>query len=186
MNNGKPTRKPWISKSDFSHLSARGQPRMVDVGAKPVSERTARARAVVRLGPKTARTLKKTGALAKGNVIETARIAGIMAAKRTASLIPMCHPLPLDFVSVDTSWHGHSLHIETTARCTSRTGVEMETLVAASVAALTVYDMCKSADKGMVISDIRLLEKSGGKSDHWKSAGRKRTGGGVSLRYGKD
>jgi cyclic pyranopterin phosphate synthase len=151
---------------------------MVDVGAKPVSERIARAQAIMRLGPKIALALKKTGALAKGNVIETARIAGIMAAKRTASLIPMCHPLPLDFVSVDTSWRGNRLRIETTARCAARTGVEMEALVAASVAALTVYDMCKSAGKGMVIRDIRLLEKSGGKSGHWKLAGRKQTGGG--------
>src|ERR1035437_5414881 len=94
-----------------------------------------------------------------------------MSAKRTASLIPMCHPLPLDFVSVDTNWHGNSLRIETTARCTAKTGVEMEALVAASVAALTVYDMCKSAGKGMVIGDIRLLEKSGGKSGHWRGEG---------------
>jgi len=144
---------------------------MVDVGEKNPSERTARAQAVVRLGPKIASALKKTGALAKGNVIETARIAGIMAAKRTASLIPMCHPLPLDFVSIDTTWHGNRLRIESTARCTARTGVEMEALVAASVAALTVYDMCKSADKGIVISDIRLLEKSGGKSGHWRGKG---------------
>ncbi len=165
-------------KHGYSHLTASRHVRMVDVGAKPVSERTARAQAVVRLGPKIARALKKIGALAKGNVIETARIAGIMAAKRTASLIPMCHTLPLDFVSVDTSWHGNRLRIETSARCAAKTGVEMEALVAASVAALTVYDMCKSADKGMVISDLRLLEKSGGKSGHWQSVGRKRTGGG--------
>jgi cyclic pyranopterin phosphate synthase len=142
---------------------------MVDVSAKPVSERVARARAVVRLGPSLARALKKTGALAKGNVIETARIAGIMAAKRTASLIPMGHNLPLDFISVDMSWHGNSLRIETTARCAGKTGVEMEALVAASIAALTVYDMCKSAGKGILIQDIRLLEKSGGKSGNWKS-----------------
>lgn len=154
-------------KQNLSHLTSSGHVRMVDVGAKPVSERIARAQAVVRLGPKIALALKKTGALAKGNVIETARIAGIMAAKRTASLIPMCHALPLDFVSVDTSWHGNNLCLETTARCAARTGVEMEALVAASVAALTVYDMCKSADKGIVISDIRLLEKSGGKSGHF-------------------
>lgn len=154
-------------KKNLSHLNSSGHVRMVDVGAKPVSERTARAQAVVRLGPKIASALKKTGALAKGNVIETARIAGIMAAKRTASLIPMCHNLPLDFVAVDTSWRGNSLRIETAAHCAARTGVEMEALAAASVAALTVYDMCKSADKGIVISDIRLLEKSGGKSGHF-------------------
>lgn len=159
-------------KQNLSHLTSSGQVRMVEVGAKPVSERAARAQAVVRLGPKIARALKATGALAKGNVIETARIAGILAAKHTASLIPMCHTLSLDFVAVDTSWCGNSLRIETTARCAGRTGVEMEALTAASVAALTVYDMCKSADKGIVIQDIRLLEKSGGKSGHWKSVGR--------------
>jgi cyclic pyranopterin phosphate synthase len=153
----------------FSHLASSGRVCMVDVSAKPVSERVARARAVVRLGPSLARALKKTGALAKGNVIETARIAGIMAAKRTASLIPMGHNLPLDFISVDMSWHGNSLRIETTARCAGKTGVEMEALVAASIAALTVYDMCKSAGKGILIQDIRLLEKSGGKSGNWKS-----------------
>src|SRR5450759_2901537 len=163
-------------KHNHSHLTSSGHVRMVDVGTKPVSERTARAQAVVRLGPTIALALKKTGAVAKGNVIETARIAGIMAAKRTASLIPMCHNLPLDFVSVDTSWRGNSLRIETTARCAARTGVEMEALVAASVAALTVYDMCKSADKGIVIGDIRLLEKRGGKSGHWRRSGEKGQG----------
>ena len=167
-------------KHSLSHLTSSGQVRMVDVGAKPAAERTARAQAVVRLGPKIALALKKTGALAKGNVIETARIAGIMAAKRTASLIPMCHPLALDFIAVDTSWRGNSLRIETTARCAGRTGVEMEALVAASVAALTVYDMCKSADKGIVIGDIRLLEKSGGKSGHWRGKGQ-----GASVKGGK-
>lgn len=158
-------------KKNFAHLTSAGHVRMVDVGAKLVSERAARAQAVVRLGPKIAPALKRTGALAKGNVIETARIAGILAAKRTASLIPMCHILPLDFVAIDTSWRGNSLHIESTARCAGKTGVEMEALVAASVAALTVYDMCKSADKGIVIRDIRLLEKSGGKSGRWQRRG---------------
>src|SRR5450830_602260 len=116
-------------KQGFSHLTTDGHVRMMDVGAKPVTARYARAQAVVRLGPIIARTLKKTGALAKGNVIETARIAGIMAAKHTASLIPMCHPLPLDSVSIDVRWSGNSLHVEAAARCTARTGVEMEALV---------------------------------------------------------
>jgi len=159
-------------KQRLSHLAADGRVMMMDVGAKPVTARYARAQAVVRLGPTIARTLKKAGALAKGNVIETARIAGIMAAKHTASLIPMCHPLPLDSVSIDMRWSGNSLRIEAAARCTARTGVEMEALVAASVAALTIYDMCKSADKGIVIQDIRLLEKSGGKSGHWRRRGK--------------
>ena len=102
-------------------------------------------------------------------MLDTARIAGILAAKQTATLIPMCHTVPLEVVSIDTRWSGHTLCIETTARCTGRTGVEMEALVAASIAALTVYDMCKSADKGIVIQEIRLLEKCGGKSGHWIS-----------------
>jgi len=154
----------------LSHLTPAGRARMVDVGAKLPSERTARAQAVVRLGPAIAKALKRTGALAKGNVIETARIAGIMAAKNTSNLIPMCHPLPIDLILIDATWHGNSLALEATVRCTGKTGVEMEALVAVSVAALTVYDMCKSADKGIVISEIRLLEKSGGKSGHWKAA----------------
>ena len=141
---------------------------MVNVGQKPPTTRMARAAAVVKLGPKIATVLKRTGAVAKGNVLETARIAGILAAKQTATLIPMCHTVPLDAVTIDTTWHGHNLCIEATAHCFARTGVEMEALVAASVAALTVYDMCKSADKGIVIQEIRLLEKSGGKSGKWE------------------
>lgn len=172
-------------KHELSHLSVDGRVRMVNVGRKLPTARMARAAAIVKLGPEIAAALEQTGALVKGNVIETARIAGIMAAKRTARLIPMCHTLPLDCVSVDTSWRGNSLRIEATARCVARTGVEMEALVAAAVAALTVYDMCKSADKGIVISDIRLMEKSGGKSGHWKSVNRKRTAGG-EHRHGQD
>lgn len=162
-------------KQVFSHLTADGRVRMMDVGSKPVTARCARAQAVVRLGPTIARTLKRTGALSKGNVIETARVAGIMAAKSTPGLIPMCHPLPLDSVAIDMRWTGNSLCIEATVHCTARTGVEMESLVAASVAALTVYDMCKSVDKGIVIQDVRLLEKSGGKSGLWKADRRNRS-----------
>ena len=158
-------------KPELSHVSPRGQVRMVDVGQKLPTERMARALALVKLGPKIATALKRTGAIAKGNVLETARIAGILAAKQTANLIPMCHTVPLDGIAVDTTWRGSTLCIETTARCAGRTGVEMEALVAASVAALTVYDMCKSADKGLVIQEIRLLEKSGGKSGTWKGQG---------------
>ncbi len=152
----------------LSHLSSTGQVRMVDVGGKLPTQRMARARAEVKLGPRIAAALKRTGAIAKGNVLETARIAGILAAKQTATLIPMCHTVPLDVLTVNTSWHGATLRIEATARCTGRTGVEMEALVAASVAALTVYDMCKSADKGIVLREIRLLEKRGGKSGTWR------------------
>ena len=158
------------NKTQLSHLSKSGQVRMVDVSDKAPTVRMARALSRVKLGPKIAAALKRTGAIAKGNVLETARIAGILAAKQTANLIPMCHTLPLDAVTVETRWQGSLLQIETTARCTGRTGVEMEALVAASIAALTVYDMCKSADKGIVIQEIRLLEKSGGKSGHWTNS----------------
>lgn len=163
-------------KPPLSHVGADGRARMVDVGGKAVAERMARAQATVRLGTNIAAALKKTGAIAKGNVIETARVAGILAAKRTAELIPLCHPLGLDAVEIATAWRGAELCIESVARCTGKTGVEMEALVAASVAALTVYDMCKSADKGIVIGEVRLLEKSGGKSGHWRApaAGRER------------
>jgi cyclic pyranopterin phosphate synthase len=159
------------TEPEFSHLAPNGRARMVDVGGKTTTARMARAQAVVRLGPRIAAALKRTGALAKGNVIETARVAGILAAKRTAELIPMCHPLGLDAVEIATTWNGPELRIETVARCTGRTGVEMEALCAAAVAALTVYDMCKSADKGIVIRELRLLEKSGGKSGHWRLPG---------------
>ncbi len=160
----------------LSHLSEGGQARMVDVGGKPVTVRMARAQVVVRLGPRIAAALKRTGAIAKGNVIETARLAGILGAKRTAEMIPMCHPLALDSVEISTAWKGSQLLIESVVRGTGRTGVEMEALTAAAVAALTVYDMCKSADKGIVIEELRLLEKSGGKSGHWKAAAARKGG----------
>ncbi len=141
---------------------------MVDVSQKRPTLRTARAEATVRLGPRITAVLKKSGNLAKGNVIETARIAGIMAAKRTAELIPLCHSLPLDVVEVQISFSGAALRIESMVRTHHVTGVEMEALTAAAVAALTIYDMCKAADKGIVIEEIQLLEKTGGKSGDWK------------------
>jgi cyclic pyranopterin phosphate synthase len=140
---------------------------MVDVGTKRPTRRIARAEARVRLRSDVARTLAETGSINKGNVIETARIAGIMAAKRTAELIPMCHPLALEHVHLDLQLQGELMVINVEVRCSGRTGVEMEALTAVSVAALTVYDMCKSADKGIVIEKIRLLAKSGGKSGDW-------------------
>lgn len=152
---------------EFSHLGKDGRPRMVDVGDKDVTRRAARAEALVDLGPEVAARLKSTGSIEKGNVIETARIAGIMAAKKTSGLIPMCHPVPLDAVEVETEWLGDRLRIVATARCQARTGVEMEALVAVSVAALTVYDMCKSAARGITIETIQLLAKSGGRSGDW-------------------
>jgi cyclic pyranopterin phosphate synthase len=152
----------------FSHLGTDGQPRMVDVGSKEPSRREAVAEAFVSLGPEVAARLKKTGSIEKGNVIETARMAGIMAAKRTSELIPMCHPVPLDVVEMETEWVEEKLRLVATARCTARTGVEMEALTAVSVAALTVYDMCKSAARGITIERVRLLAKSGGRSGKWE------------------
>jgi cyclic pyranopterin phosphate synthase len=130
------------------------------------------------LGRKLAAHLRRTGAVAKGNVIETARLAGILGAKQTAQLIPLCHPLPLDVVEVRASIVGECVAIETIARTRAATGVEMEALTAAAVTALTVYDMCKAASKDIVIGPIRLLEKSGGRSGHWrgKEAGHGRKG----------
>ena len=142
---------------------------MVDVSGKEVTARVARAEAVVHVGPDLAATLAEAGMVEKGNVIETARLAGIMAAKRTADLIPLCHPLPLDRVDVDGSVGGERVRITCVVRCHGRTGVEMEAMTGASVAALAVYDMCKSTDRKMEITDIRLMEKSGGKSGHYRA-----------------
>ena len=151
----------------FSHLDAEGAARMVDVGGKPHTRRMARAEARLRLGAAIVRQLGKTGGVAKGNVQETARIAGILAAKKTAELIPMCHSLSLDGVDIAFRLDGPVMTITAEARCSGPTGVEMEAMTAASVAALTVYDMCKSARKGIMIESIRLLAKTGGKSGPW-------------------
>ena len=156
-----------MRKSGFSHVGPRGA-KMVAVSRKAATERTARAEAHVVVGPVIAALLRKTGGVAKGNVVETARIAGIMAAKRTADLVPMCHPLTLDHVEVRVELRGARMRIESAVRCRERTGAEMEALTAAAVAALTIYDMCKSADKGIEIRSVRLLEKSGGKSGVWR------------------
>lgn len=154
---------------ELSHVSDNGAARMVDVSSKEPTARAAKAEAVVRLGERIADMLRDTGSVSKGPVLETARIAGIMAAKRTSELIPMCHPIPLDLVSIDFELKDASVIITSEARCHGVTGVEMEALTAVSVAALTVYDMCKSAEKGITIESLRLLEKSGGKSGHWKA-----------------
>lgn len=160
-----PSERPTLS-----HVDATGTARMVDVGEKAVTARVAVAEGHVTMAPATLDLILEHRA-AKGDVIATARIAGIMAAKRTAELIPLCHPLMLDDVSVDitpdTTLPG--LRIRATARVTGRTGVEMEALTAASVTALTVYDMAKAVDRGMVIGGVRLLEKSGGRSGHWRA-----------------
>ena len=148
---------------DFSHFDTRGQAAMVDVGAKPVSERIATARARVVMQPATA-VLIRSGGAKKGDVLGVARIAGIMAAKRTSELIPLCHPLPISAVSLELIVVEGAVEIAATVRTTGQTGVEMEALTAASVAALTVYDMCKSVDRGMRIEALRVTHKAGGKS----------------------
>jgi cyclic pyranopterin monophosphate synthase len=148
----------------LSHFDEQGASRMVDTTAKAESDRTARASALVRMNPTTLQLIRDRAA-AKGDVREVARLAGIMAAKKTSDLIPLCHPLPLTGVSIDFTFEGEDcLRIEATARVVARTGVEMEALTAVSVAALTVYDMCKAVDRGMTIERIRLEEKTGGKS----------------------
>jgi cyclic pyranopterin monophosphate synthase len=155
----------------LSHLGPDGRARMVDVGAKAATARRAVAAARVIMSPAT-RTLALSGQGPKGPVLETARLAGIQAAKRTSELIPLCHPLPLDLVELDIAPEGDSaLCITATAHATWRTGVEMEALTAAAVAALTLIDMLKAAEKTLVITDLRLLEKSGGRSGEWKRPG---------------
>ena len=153
---------------ELSHISSDGEARMVDVGGKPATERAAVAEAWVTGGAAIARRLREEGGVAKGNVLETARIAGIMAAKRTSELIPMCHPLPMDVVEINAQVVDERVHITTHVACKATTGVEMEAMTSASVAALTVYDMVKSAGKGVEIGPVRLLEKRGGKSGHWR------------------
>ncbi len=148
---------------DFTHFDASGQAAMVDVGAKPVTERSATARARVAMLPATAALIRSGGAK-KGDVLGVARIAGIMAAKRTSELIPLCHPLPITAVALELTVGEAAVEIAATVRTTGQTGVEMEALTAASVAALTVYDMCKSVDRGMRIEALRLTHKAGGKS----------------------
>jgi cyclic pyranopterin phosphate synthase len=149
---------------DLTHFDDSGASRMVDVSAKPETERLARASGLVRMAPATA-ALIRDRALAKGDVLEVARLAGIMAAKRTGDLIPLCHPLPITSAAVDFSWPADDLlRIEATVRVFGRTGVEMEALTAVSVAALTVYDMCKAVDRVMTVERLRLEEKSGGRS----------------------
>lgn len=157
---------------DLTHFDSTGAARMVDVGEKPITARTARASGRVRMQPATLALVRDKGHR-KGDVIAVARLAGIMAAKRTGDLIPLCHPLPLDGVSLDFTFGDDEIgaafiEIQAEVRCTGRTGVEMEALTAVSVAALTIYDMCKSVDRGMTIEVIRLEEKAGGKSGTYR------------------
>jgi len=157
--------------SDLTHFDERGNARMVDVGDKDITERVATARASVVMQPATLKLIA-TKKAAKGDVLAVAQLAGIMAAKKTADLIPLCHPLALSSVQVTLTLDEkrNTVDIEATCKLKGRTGVEMEALTAASVAALTVYDMCKAVDRGMVISEVKLLHKSGGKSGTFDAA----------------
>ena len=157
-----------MAESDkLTHLDADGRTRMVDVGDKEVSERRARVSGEIRMRPETLRAIVEDR-VAKGNVLGTARLAGIMAAKRTGELIPLRHPLGLDFVDITFEIGQDRIAVEAEARVSARTGVEMEAMTAATVALLTVYDMCKAIDRGMVIGQVRLEEKEGGRSGHYR------------------
>ena len=157
--------------SDLTHFDERGASRMVDVGAKDVTARVARAAGRVRMAAATQQRIRDRG-FAKGDVIEVARLAGIMAAKKTADLIPLCHPLSLDSVTLEFEFPDDAtVRIEARVSVTARTGVEMEALTAVTVAALTIYDMCKAIDRGLMIEAVGLVEKSGGRSGHWTRAG---------------
>ena len=156
---------------ELTHFNKDGEALMVDVGEKAVTERTAEAQAKIKMQPETLSALLNN-ALKKGDGLAAARIAGIMAAKRTFELIPLCHNIPIESVKVEFDSNGRDeLYIHTFAKCTYKTGIEMEVLTAASVAALTVYDMCKAIDRGMVIEEIMLLHKTGGKSGEYKNEG---------------
>lgn len=156
-----------MSKS-LTHIDAEGTARMVDVGAKQETRRVAVASGRITMAASALAAIR-AGDAPKGDVLGTARIAGIMAAKKTSELVPMCHPLLLDAVNVDFAFEEAAIEARATVSLTGKTGVEMEAITAASIALLTIYDMAKALDKAMVISDIRLIEKLGGKSGHWKA-----------------
>ena len=161
-----------MENSELTHLDSSGSARMVDVSTKDITTREATAQSKVFLKKETL-DLITHGNIPKGDVFASARIAGIMAAKETHRLIPLCHPLPITAANVEitaqTSGNQHIIIIEATVRVNSQTGVEMEALTAASIAALTIYDMCKAVDRGMTISDVKLLEKSGGRSGNYQA-----------------
>jgi cyclic pyranopterin phosphate synthase len=158
------------SAGPLTHFDAAGQAHMVDVGAKVETARVARAQGHIRMAPATF-ALIKSGSAKKGDVLGIARIAAIQGAKRTSDLIPLCHPLALTRIAAEFMLDArrHRVTLEVTAETVGRTGVEMEALTAVSAGLLTIYDMCKAADRGIIIEDIRLLEKQGGKSGHWKA-----------------
>lgn len=153
----------------LTHLDEAGNAAMVDVSAKPATEREAIAEGRITMSAEALAAIRE-GVVKKGDVLATARIAGIMAAKKTSELIPLCHPLMLSKVAVDFSFEGNAIRVTGMARLTGQTGVEMEALTATSIALLTIYDMAKPLDKGMVIGGVRLLEKRGGKSGDWRAA----------------
>lgn len=154
--------------AELSHVARDGRARMVDVGNKAITRREATAEAWVQLTPEIAGMLRETGEVHKGDVLATARLAGVLAAKKTPELIPLCHSLGLDVADVDAELLGHRVRIVARMACSGRTGVEVEAMTAAAVAALTVYDMVKSAGKGVEIGPVRLLRKKGGKSGSWQ------------------
>jgi len=155
----------------LSHVDARGRVRMVDVGDKPITVREAIARGSIRMSAEARRQIR-SGKVKKGDPLQTARLAGILAAKQTSALIPLCHPLPLSSVNVELIATARGYDIEARVKTTAQTGVEMEALTAVAVAALTVYDMVKAVDKAMVIGDVRLLRKSGGRSGLYRATRR--------------
>ena len=159
-----------MANDSLTHIDAQGNAQMVDVTAKAVTEREARAQALVSMKPETL-SMIVNGEHKKGDVLAVARIAGIQAAKKCSDLIPLCHPLMLTSVKVELTPDvaNNAVRIEARCKLAGQTGVEMEALTAASVAALTIYDMCKAVDKGMVIGEVKLLEKQGGRSGHWRA-----------------
>ncbi|WP_066556287.1 cyclic pyranopterin monophosphate synthase MoaC [Croceicoccus bisphenolivorans] len=156
--------------SRLTHLDDAGNARMVDVGEKPVTRRAALATGSIGMSAEALSAIRE-GTVKKGDVLATARIAGIMAAKRTGDLIPLCHPLPIDGVTVEFEFGENGIAVSAIARTSAKTGVEMEAIIAASIALLTIYDMAKAIDKAMVITGVRLLAKDGGKSGRWRAEG---------------
>ncbi len=154
--------------TQLTHLDEQGEARMVDVGAKTATRRQAVAAGRIRMSQAALRAIRE-GTLPKGDVLAAARIAGIMAAKKTGELIPLCHPIGLDSVAIDCVVEADAVHVQATAALTAKTGVEMEALTAVSLALLTIYDMAKAVDKAMVIEEVRLLSKSGGRSGDWQA-----------------
>lgn len=156
--------------SELTHINKKGEAHMVDVGAKADTQRSATARAIVKVSAEILKAIE-SGNVKKGDVFAVARIAGIQAAKKCSELIPLCHPLMLTKIAVDIEADNanNEITVEATCKLSGKTGVEMEALTACSIAALTIYDMCKAIDKGIIISDTRLIEKSGGKSGTWKA-----------------